>query len=259
MYTRQSQADSHLSLGGGAAQSGLLKTVLLQCKIQRATRFSTLVPIDKVRLFVFWGLFLNVDQLTTQLVDWLKSCGNVKEFIDLFNSLQNPSTVGDHDEGFLGGFWGIRTSWIFRCLISFCSFSLFKSLVWVSTFVQRPLYVVFLWGDIILIINDSLCVMVKSADDAEFVDEQMNTWNQSLNVVTRRLSHHLPINTNSTSDSLQLPEEVQWDWTKICHSKRSVQYLIYNSILYSPTGWTITYINIEEIFMPQIFIVVWME
>ena len=36
-----------------------------------------------------------------------------------------------------------------------------------------------------------------------------NTWNQSLNDVTRRLSRHLPINTNSTSDSLQSPEEVQ--------------------------------------------------
>ena len=58
------------------------------------------------------------------------------------------------------------------------------------------------------------------------------------------LPQHQPINTNSTSNSLQLPEDVQWDWTKICHSKRSVQYLIYNSILYSPTGWIITYINI---------------
>ena len=36
-----------------------------------------------------------------------------------------------------------------------------------------------------------------------------NTWNQSLNDVTRRLSRHLPINTNSTSDSLQSPEKVQ--------------------------------------------------
>ena len=35
-----------------------------------------------------------MDQLTAQLVDWLKSCGNVKEFIDLFNSLRNSSTVG---------------------------------------------------------------------------------------------------------------------------------------------------------------------
>ena len=42
-----------------------------------------------------------------------------------------------------------------------------------------------------------------------------NTWNQSLNDVTRRLSRHLPINTNSTSDSLQSPEEVQWDLTKV--------------------------------------------
>ena len=45
-----------------------------------------------------------MDQLTAQLADWLKSCGNVKEFIDLFNSLRSPSTVGDRDEGFLGGF-----------------------------------------------------------------------------------------------------------------------------------------------------------
>ena len=45
-----------------------------------------------------------MDKLTAQLVDWLKSCGNIKESIDLFNSLRNSSTIGDRDEGFLGGF-----------------------------------------------------------------------------------------------------------------------------------------------------------
>ena len=38
---------------------------------------------------------------------------------------------------------------------------------------QLPLYVVFLWGDIILITTDCLCTMVKNANDAEFVDERM--------------------------------------------------------------------------------------
>ena len=32
-----------------------------------------------------------------------------------------------------------------------------------------------------------------------------------------------------------------------CHSRRPVQYLIYNSTLDSPTGWIITYINISLI------------
>ena len=36
---------------------------------------------------------------------------------------------------------------------------------------------------------------------------------------------------------------IQWAWAKICHSKRSVRYLN-NSILYSPTGWIISCINI---------------
>ena len=38
-----------------------------------------------------------------------------------------------------------------------------------------------------------------------------------------------PINT--INPSLQLPEEIQWDWTKICKLANYVQYLICNSYL----------------------------
>ena len=56
---------------------------------------------------------------------------------------------------------------------------------------------------------------------------------------SRRVSPNVPRLTsdqsttpiNTTNSSLQLPEEIQWDWMKICKKAIFVQYLVYNSNL----------------------------
>ena len=47
-----------------------------------------------------------------------------------------------------------------------------------------------------------------------------------------------------TNSSLQLPEEVQRVWMKICNVSQNIHYLIYNLQSITSTGWVIIHINL---------------